>query len=92
MTSSAISGTTSLILSTKSDACSGSVLDFVLEKNKKYYIIDEKISKINRGSGSIHSAAVLYSIVKNKNIKESLKFANKQPFYDVKLKKSEKEL
>jgi len=51
------------------------VLDFVLEKNKKYYIIDEKISKINRGSGCIHSAAVLYAIVKNKNIKESLKFA-----------------
>ena len=60
------------------------VLDFVLEKNKKYYIIDEKISKINRGSGSIHSAAVLYSIVKNKNIKESLKFAKKTTLNSIK--------
>ena len=53
------------------------VSDFVLEKNKKYYVVDERISKINRGSGCIHSAAVLYSIVKNKNIKESLEFAKK---------------
>ena len=60
------------------------VLDFVLEKNKKYHIIDEKISKINRGSGSIHSAAVLYSIVKNKNIKESLKFAKKTTLNSIK--------
>ena len=56
----------------------------MLEKNKKYYIIDEKISKINRGSGSIHSAAVLYSIVKNKNIKESLKFAKKTTLNSIK--------
>ncbi len=60
------------------------VLDFVLEKNKKYYIIDEKISKINRGSGCIHSAAVLYAIVKNKNIKESLKFAKKTTLNSIK--------
>ena len=60
------------------------VLDFVLEKNKKYYIIDKKISKINRGSGCIHSAAVLYAIVKNKNIKESLKFAKKTTLNSIK--------
>jgi hydroxymethylpyrimidine/phosphomethylpyrimidine kinase len=60
------------------------VLDFVLEKNKKYYIMDEKISKINRGSGSIHSAAVLYAIVKNKNIRESLKFAKKTTLDSIK--------
>ena len=60
------------------------VLDFVLEKNKKYYIMDKKISKINRGSGSIHSAAALYSIVKNKNIKESLKFAKKTTLNSIK--------
>ena len=53
------------------------ISDFVLEKNKKYYIIDEKISKMNRGSGGIHSAVALYSIVKNKNIKKSLEFAKK---------------
>jgi hydroxymethylpyrimidine/phosphomethylpyrimidine kinase len=51
--------------------------DFVLEKNKKYFLSNKKISKINRGSGNIHSAATLYAIVKNKNIKESLEFAKK---------------
>ena len=60
------------------------VSDFVLEKNKKYYIIDEKISKVNRGSGCIHSAAVLYSIVKNKNIKKSLEFAKKITLNSIK--------
>ena len=60
------------------------ISDFVLEKNKKYYIIDEKISKINRGSGCIHSAAVLYSIVKNKDIKKSLEFAKKITLNSIK--------
>ena len=60
------------------------VLDFVLEKNKKYYIKDKKILKINRGSGCIHSAAVLYAIIKNKNIKESLKFAKKITLNSIK--------
>ena len=53
------------------------VSDFVLETNQRYFINDKKISKINRGSGCIHSAALLYAIVKNKNIKESLKFAKR---------------
>ena len=60
------------------------ISDFVLEKNKQYYIIDEKISKMNRGSGCIHSAAVLYSIVKNKNIKESLEFGKKITLNSIK--------
>ncbi|MDC3254200.1 bifunctional hydroxymethylpyrimidine kinase/phosphomethylpyrimidine kinase [Nitrosopumilus sp.] len=60
------------------------VSDFVLEKNKKYYIVDEKISKMNRGSGCIHSAAVLYSIVKNKNIKKSLEFSKKITLNSIK--------
>ena len=53
------------------------ISDFVLEKNKKYFLVDEKISKINRGSGNIHSAAALYAIVKNRSIKEALEFAKK---------------
>ena len=60
------------------------VSDFVLEKKKKYYITDEEISKINRGSGYIHSASVLYSIVKNKNIKKSLEFAKKNTLNSIK--------
>ena len=60
------------------------ISDFVLEKNKKYYIVDEEISKINRGSGCIHSALVLYSIVKNKNIKKSLEFAKKSTLNSIK--------
>ena len=60
------------------------ISDFVLEKNKKYYITDKEISKINRGSGCIHSASVLYSIVKNKNIKKSLEFAKKNTLNSIK--------
>ena len=60
------------------------ISDFILEENKKYYIVDEKISKINRGSGCIHSAAVLYSIVKNKNVKKSLEFAKKITLNSIK--------
>ena len=60
------------------------ISDFVLEKNKKYYITDKEISKINRGSGCIHSASVLYSIVKNKNIRKALEFAKKNTFNSIK--------
>ncbi|MDC0523137.1 bifunctional hydroxymethylpyrimidine kinase/phosphomethylpyrimidine kinase [Nitrosopumilus sp.] len=60
------------------------ISDFVLEKNKKYYITDKEISKINRGSGCIHSASALYSIVKNKNIRKSLEFAKKNTFNSIK--------
>jgi len=60
------------------------ISDFVLEKKKKYYITDEEILKRNRGSGCIHSASVLYSIVKNKNIKEALEFAKKITLNSIK--------
>ena len=60
------------------------ISDFVLEKNKKYYITDKEISKINRGSGCIHSASVLYSIVKNKNIRKSVEFAKKNTLNSIK--------
>ena len=53
------------------------ILDFVLEKNKKYFLSGDKISKINRGSGNIHSAATLYAIVKNESTKNALEFAKK---------------
>ena len=57
------------------------ISDFILEKNKKYVISGDKISKINHGSGGNYASAVLFSLAKNKSIKESLKFA-KQYTYD----------
>ncbi len=57
------------------------ISDFILEKNKKYVITGDKISKINHGSGGNYASAVLFSLAKNKSIKESLKFA-KQYTYD----------
>ena len=57
------------------------ISDFILEKNKKYIITGDKISKINHGSGGNYASAVLFSLAKNKSIKESLKFA-KQYTYD----------
>ena len=59
----------------------GKISDFILEKNKKYFISGGKISKINHGSGGNYSSAVLFSLAKNKSIKESLRFA-KQYTYD----------
>ena len=59
----------------------GKISDFVLEKNKKYFISGGKISKINHGSGGNYSSAVLFSLAKNKSVKESLRFA-KQYTYD----------
>ena len=57
------------------------ISDFVLEKNRKYYISGKIISKINHGSGGNYSSAIVFSLAKNKTIKESLKFA-KQYTYD----------
>jgi hydroxymethylpyrimidine kinase/phosphomethylpyrimidine kinase len=60
------------------------VSDFVLEKNSKYTISGKKISNINHGSGCNHSAAVIYSLVNNKSIKQSLFFAKKFTFNSIK--------
>ena len=60
------------------------ILDFVLEANKKYFLKDENILKINRGSGGIHSSVTLYGITKNKKIKESLEFAKKNTLDSIK--------
>ena len=60
------------------------ILDFVLEKNEKYFLRGEEISKMNRGSGNIHSAATLYAIVKNKSTKNALEFAKKTTLDSIK--------
>ena len=60
------------------------IKDFVLEKNKNYFISDKKISKINHGSGDIYSVSLLYSLVKGNNLKKSLEFAKQTTFDAVK--------
>jgi len=51
------------------------IYDFVLENNKEYIISGEYIAKNNHGSGCNYSAAILYSLAKNKNIEESVRYA-----------------
>ena len=53
----------------------GRILDFVQEKDNNYFISGRKISKINHGSGCNYSAAIIFALVSNKSIKESMKFA-----------------
>ena len=57
------------------------ISDFIFEKSEKYVISGNKISKINHGSGGNYASAILFSLAKNKSIKESLRFA-KQYTYD----------
>jgi len=60
------------------------ILDFILEKNKKYVISGEKISKINHGSGGNYASAILVSLAKKRSIKESLKFAKQYTYNSIK--------
>ncbi len=60
------------------------ISDFVLEKKSKYFLSGEKISKINHGSGGNYSAALIFSLAKNKTLKESLRFAKLFTFNSIK--------
>jgi len=60
------------------------ITDFILEKNKKYMISGDKISKINHGSGGNYASAILFSLAKNKSIKESFKFAKQYTHNSIK--------
>jgi len=51
------------------------ISDFVLEKNKNYFISGQKIINTNHGSGDNYSAAAIFALVKNKNIEKALRFA-----------------
>ena len=66
------------------DTKKNQISDFVLEKNKKYIIAGDKISKINHGSGCNYSAAVIFSLAKNKSIKESVQFAKQFTYNSIK--------
>jgi len=60
------------------------ISDFVLEKNNRYFISGDKISKINHGSGCNYSAAMIFALVENKSIRESAKFAKQFTYNSIK--------
>ncbi len=60
------------------------ISDFILEKNKKYIISGDKISKINHGSGCNYSAAIILALVKKKSMRESVQFAKQFTYNSIK--------
>ena len=69
------------VIITGIDTKKNQISDFVLEKNNQYFVSGDKIHKIIHGSGCNYSAAIIFSLAKNKTIKESARFA-KQITYD----------
>ncbi len=67
-------------IETKNDQIS----DFIQEKENKYQISSNKISKINHGSGCNYSAAIIFALANKKNIKESVKFAKEFTYNSIK--------
>ena len=60
------------------------ISDFIQEKQDKYHISSDKISKINHGSGCNYSAAMIFALANKKNIKESVKFAKEFTYNSIK--------
>jgi len=60
------------------------ISDFIQEKEDKYCISNNKISKINHGSGCNYSAAMIFALANKKNIKESVKFAKEFTYNSIK--------
>jgi len=60
------------------------ITDFIQEKENKYQISSDKISKINHGSGCNYSAAMIFALGNKKNIKESVKFAKEFTYNSIK--------
>ncbi len=60
------------------------ISDFTLEKNKKYIISGDKISKINHGSGCNYSAAIILALAKKKSVRESVQFAKQFTYNSIK--------
>jgi len=60
------------------------ISDFVLEKNNRYFISGDRISKINHGSGCNYSAAMIFALAENKSIRESAKFAKQFTYNSIK--------
>ena len=59
------------------------ILDFVQEKNKNYFIVGNKISRINHGSGCNYSAAMIFALANKNNIKKSAQFAKKITYRSI---------
>jgi len=60
------------------------ITDFVLEKDTKYIISEDKISTTNHGSGCNYSAAMIFAISNKKTIRESVKFAKEFAYNSIK--------
>ena len=60
------------------------ISDFVLEKNAKYVISENKIASTNHGSGCNYSAAITFAIAENKTIRQSVEFAKKFTYDSIK--------
>ena len=61
----------------------GKIEDFILEKDKKYWISGKKINNTNHGSGCNYSAAITFAISNKKTIKESVKFAKEFAYNSI---------
>ena len=66
------------------DTKNNQITDFVLEKNNKYVISKDKISKTNHGSGCVYSAAIVFALAKKKTMQESIRFAKQITYNSIK--------
>ncbi|MCH8014962.1 MAG: bifunctional hydroxymethylpyrimidine kinase/phosphomethylpyrimidine kinase [Candidatus Dadabacteria bacterium] len=60
------------------------ISDFVLEKNNRYFISGDRISKINHGSGCNFSSALTVGIGSGKSLDVAVKFAKKYTYNSIK--------
>lgn len=67
-------GATNVVI-TGIEAKKNKISDFILEKDKQYFITGDKIFKKNHGSGCNYSAAMTFALANRKSIRESAKFA-----------------
>lgn len=61
----------------------GKMADLVLEKDKRYRILGEKISNTNHGGGCNYSAAMTFAVANKKTIRESVRFAREFTFNSI---------
>jgi hydroxymethylpyrimidine/phosphomethylpyrimidine kinase len=59
------------------------ITDYVTTGKTQHFIMNEKLTTINHGSGGNYSAAMAFSLAKGKSIIESAKFAQKFTFESI---------